>query len=91
MNPTENPYFMAQTAMAQLKAAIHILLTRNQDGLRNSEIGRELGIYMGHVEHEGHIPRTLLSIMEAERVVEQDKKTKIWRLTPSSASKLDSE
>ena len=91
MNSTENPYFLAQTAMAQLKAAIHIVLSRNQGGLRNSEIGRELGIYMGHVEHEGHIPRTLLAIMEAEGVVEQDKKTKIWKIAPASADKLDME
>ncbi len=91
MSPTDNPYFMAQTAIAQLKAAIHILLKRKQDGLRNSEIGRELGIYMGHVEHEGHIPRTLLAIMEAEGVVEQDKKTKLWRLAPGATDKVDLE
>ena len=34
------------------------------------DIGRGLGIYGGHVNHEGHIPRTLLSIMESEGVVE---------------------
>jgi hypothetical protein len=80
MSTTEDPYFLAQMAMAQLKASVHIVLGRNVNGLKNSEIGRELGIYMGHVEHEGHIPRTLLAIMEAEGVVEQDKETKAWRL-----------
>jgi len=40
---------------------------------------------MGHVEHEGHIPRTLLAIMEAEGVVEQVKETKAWRLRTYSS------
>ncbi|ESX18302.1 hypothetical protein X747_06440 [Mesorhizobium sp. LNJC384A00] len=81
MTSITQPYLMAQSAMAQLKAAIHMLLSQApQQGLRNSEIGRQLGIYMGHVEHQGHIPRTLLSIMESEGAVEQDKATKCWRL-----------
>ena len=84
MQTTQHPYFLAQTAMAQLKASVHMLLSRNTQGLKNSEIGRELGIYMGHVEHEGHIPRTLLAIMEAEGVVVQDKKSKVWQLKPRS-------
>jgi len=67
--------------MAQLKSAVHMLLREaGEAGLKNADIGRLLGIYMGHVEHEGHIPRTLLSIMEAEGVAEQDKTTKVWRL-----------
>jgi hypothetical protein len=75
------PYLMAQTAMAQLKSSVHMILAEaGQSGLKNSDIGRLLGIYRGHVEHEGHIPRTLLALMEAEEVVEQDKATKIWRL-----------
>ena len=86
MQTTQHPYFLAQTAMAQLKASVHMLLSRNTQGLKNSEIGRELGIYMGHVEHEGHIPRTLLAIMEAEGVVVQDKKSKVWQLKPRSVS-----
>jgi hypothetical protein len=81
MEKCDQPYLLAQTAMAQLKAAVHQVLTKGpQDGLKNSDIGRLLGIYMGHVEHEGHIPRTLLAIMESEGVVEQDKETKAWRL-----------
>lgn len=75
------PYFLAQSAMAQLKSAVHQLLaSAGPPGLKNSEIGRSLGIYKGHVEHEGHIPRTLLAIMEEEGVAEQDKATKAWRL-----------
>jgi hypothetical protein len=81
MEKCDQPYLLAQTAMAQLKAAVHQVLTQGpEDGLKNSDIGRLLGIYMGHVEHEGHIPRTLLAIMESEGVVEQDKETKAWRL-----------
>ena len=75
------PYFLAQGAIAQLQAAIHeVLGSAMPDGLRNADIGRILGIYMGHVEHEGHIPRTLLAMMEAEGVVEQDKSSKLWKL-----------
>lgn len=74
------PYLMAQEAVAQLKAAIHMLLANSPEGLKNSDVGRALGIYRGHVEHEGHIPRTLLAMMESEGVVEQDKETKVWSL-----------
>ncbi|MQB06446.1 hypothetical protein DXT91_20345 [Agrobacterium tumefaciens] len=75
------PYAVAQLAMSQLKSAIYLLLKDAKiEGMKNSEIGRSLGIYTGHVDHEGHIPRTLLSIMEAEGVVEQNKETKLWSL-----------
>jgi hypothetical protein len=75
------PYQVAQRAMADLKGAIYDLLAANIDRpLKNAEIGRSLGIYSGHVEHEGHISRTLLEIMKAEGVVEQDADTKLWSL-----------
>jgi hypothetical protein len=85
MANSDHPYLIAQTAMARLKAAIHMVLSTNPGGLKNSQIGRVLGIYTGHVEHEGHIPRTLLAIMEAEGVVEQDRNTKVWTLRSPSA------
>ena len=67
--------------MAVLKAAVYqVLLDAGTDGLKNVEIGKALGIYAGHVRHEGHIPRTLLAIMEAEGVTEQHPATKSWRL-----------
>ena len=75
-----SPCTMAQRAMAGLKSAIHEVLLRKTSGLTNAEIGRSLGIYTGHVGHEGHIPRTLLAIMEAEGVVEQDGESKRWSL-----------
>jgi hypothetical protein len=83
----DSSYLLAQTAIAQLKAAVYqVLTTAPGTGLKNSDIGRMLGIYMGHVEHEGHIPRTLLAIMESEGVVEQDLETKAWRLRSYPAS-----
>lgn len=78
---SDQPYAIAQAAMAQLKAAIFMQLkAAGERGLKNSELGRSLGIYTGHVEHEGHISRTLLEIMKAEGVVEQNEQTKVWSL-----------
>lgn len=77
----DGAYHLAQRAMADLKAAIVTLLWQApDDGLSNACIGRSLGIYQGHKGHEGHIPRTLLSIMESEGVVKQDPQSKKWRL-----------
>jgi hypothetical protein len=71
----------AVLAQSGLKAAVHqVLESGPAEGLKNSDTGRLLGIYMGHVEHEGQIPRTLLALMESEGVVEQIKETKAWRL-----------
>jgi hypothetical protein len=79
-------YQISQKAIADLKSAIHILLsTEGKNGLTNSQIGRALGIYTGHVGHEGHISRTLLGIMEAEGVVLQNKETKKWFLKEISS------
>jgi hypothetical protein len=74
-------YRAAQDGLTCLKVAIHALL-EGQAGMTNVEIGRALGIYQGHVGHEGHIPRTLLAMMEAEGVVQQDQ-DKRWRLRSS--------
>tara|TARA_Y100000588_G_scaffold394294_1_gene513995 strand:- start:403 stop:639 length:237 start_codon:yes stop_codon:yes gene_type:complete len=76
-----SPYSKAQTGMAMLKDAVHSLLeTKGAAGASNAEIGRALGIYKGHVGHEGHISRTILGIMESEEVVKQDKDSKAWSL-----------
>ncbi len=78
----DESYADAQSAIAMLKSAIYrVLLDAGQEGLSNAQIGRKLGIYTGHKGHEGHIPRTLLGIMEGEHVVEQDTERKLWRLT----------
>ena len=83
--PTESTalaYANTQAAMASLKSAVYrVLLDAGPNGLKNVDVGRTLGIHAGHVRHEGHIPRTLLAIMESEGVVKQDPDTKSWRLS----------
>ena len=74
-------YHVAQRAMSDLKAAIlRVLASAPASGLSNAAIGRTLGIYAGHVGHQGHISRTLLALMESEGVVEQVADTKRWRV-----------
>ena len=74
-------YAQAQLAMASLKSLVRQTIEAGpESGLKNSEIGRTLGIYSGHIEHEGHISRTLLGMLEAEGVVQQDTSTKRWTL-----------
>ncbi len=73
-------YKLAQSAIADLKTAIYeVLKTAPEGGLTNAQLGRFLGIYSGHVGHEGHISRTLLNMMEAEGVVEQSEDKK-WSM-----------
>jgi hypothetical protein len=75
------PYERAQKAIAELKGSIYeILLKTGEQGLSNAQIGRSLGIYAGHIGHQGHIPRTMLALMENEGVVEQIEDTKRWRI-----------
>ncbi|MCG7573791.1 hypothetical protein MHM39_09425 [Phaeobacter sp. CNT1-3] len=74
-------YHAAQQAIATLKSLVRVVVANAPEGgLKNSEIGRTLGIYSGHVEHEGHISRTLLEMLKAEGVVKQDPTTKAWTL-----------
>ena len=74
-------YLLAQEAMAKLRSAIYLLLNNApSEGLTNASIGRSLGIYSGHIGHEGHISRTVLALMEGEGVIAQDPVSKNWRL-----------
>ena len=74
-------YQLAQAALADLKSAVYLTLeSAPQCGLTNAEIGRSLGIYAGHVGHEGHISRTLLGLLESDGVVEQNTESKRWSL-----------
>lgn len=74
-------YHLAQSAIADLKAAVYeILKAATGPGVSNASIGRMLGIYMGHEGHEGHISRTILAIMEREGVAVQMEDTKVWKL-----------
>lgn len=80
MMKSENPYSIAQSAIADLKTAIYMILEKSESGMTNVDIGKSLGIYQGHIKHEGHIPRTLLALMEHEGVVEQINENKKWKL-----------
>jgi ribosomal protein S19E (S16A) len=53
--------------------------------MANVEIGKTLGIYPGHVGHEGHIPRTILAMLEEAGVVEQDEDSKRWSIVDHGA------
>ncbi len=82
MDRVDEAYRIAQKAVADMKAAI-VMLLRERDtaqGLRNVDIGRRLGIYDGHAGHEGHISRTMLALLESDGIVTQDADTKRWRL-----------
>jgi hypothetical protein len=75
MDDFANAYHQAQRAIADLKAAVlHTLGSQGNEGMTNAELGRRLGIYAGHRGHEGHISRTMLALLEAEGVVDQDPK-----------------
>lgn len=78
---TNELYARAQAAMAELKAAVRgVLSSAPQGGLSNAEVGRALGIYAGHVGHEGHISRTILAMLESEGVAIQNSASKRWEL-----------
>ena len=59
-------YTKAQEGLVGLKTSVRHVLAYYPKGLRNVEIGHLLGIYHGHIGHEGHISKTLLAIMEEE-------------------------
>lgn len=75
-------YKIAQLAMANLKSSVYLALDlAGSQGTTNAELGRSLGIYGGHVGHEGHISRTLLALLESEGVAAQEENTKKWYLS----------
>jgi DNA polymerase/3'-5' exonuclease PolX len=66
-------YRRAQRALAELEAAVvEILATAGSERLRNSQVGRLLGIHPGHVKHQGHISRTVLEMLHEDCVAEQE-------------------
>jgi hypothetical protein len=74
-------FLMAQRALADLKTAVLTTLEASPlPGLRNSQIGRMLGIYGGHKGHQGHISRTVLHMLELDGVIRQDQDTKLWSM-----------
>lgn len=83
-------YRRAQLAVAELKAAVlELLSAAGDEGLKNSQVGRALGVYRGHVGHQGHISRTILEMLKEDEVVEQDGETSHWRLRPVSRIPAD--
>ena len=71
-------YLIAQRAIADLKAAVLTLLRRTGRPMSNAEIGRRLGIYMGHIGHVGHVPRAILALLENEGLAEQIEERGPW-------------
>lgn len=70
-------YQTAQRAVADLKAAVLSHL-RNHGPATNAEIGRSLGIYFGHVRHEGHVSRSILQLLATEGLAIQKAKGGPW-------------
>ena len=67
--------------MAMLKSAVYdILLETGPQGIRNVDVGKALGINLGHERHEGHIQRTVLGLMKDEGVASKDENTQLWSL-----------
>ncbi len=74
-------YDKAQQALTTLKVSVARTLSQvGGKGLRNSQIGRALGIYGGHKGHQGHISRTILHLLELEGIIRQDAISKKWFL-----------
>jgi hypothetical protein len=70
-------YQTAQRAVADLKAAVLSHL-RGRGPATNAEVGRSLGIYFGHVRHEGHVSRSILQLLADEGLVRQSSKGGPW-------------
>jgi hypothetical protein len=83
------PYARAQRALGILKETVYeTIVDGPENGLTNAEVGRMLGIYMGHKGHEGHISRTILSLLEEDGMVYQDKVTKRWMVKNAGQGEL---
>lgn len=73
-----NPYALAQSGLAQLKAAVHILLSGGP--MRQSDISKTLGVRgPSGGENRDFIVFTVLRYMQDEGLVEQ-LENKMWTL-----------
>jgi hypothetical protein len=73
---------LAQESVALMKAAIYKLLANHPEGLKNSYIGRALGVNADFIDdQQGWFSYTVLKMMEIDRTVEQTKARGPWRLT----------
>ena len=81
---TENEilaFAKAQEALALTKEAILRVLSQYPNGLKNSEIGRLLGVNADFLEEQsGWFCYTVLKIMEMDRSVEQTVPKGPWKL-----------
>ncbi|HWP30817.1 MAG TPA: hypothetical protein VNK96_03690 [Fimbriimonadales bacterium] len=74
-------YDLAQEGVILVKRAIRRVFQAHPEGLRNSVIGRLLGVNADFLEdQQGWFQYTVLKIMERERTVEQVKPRGSWRL-----------
>lgn len=82
----QTSYEKAQSGIVLLKSAVYELLSAmGENGIRNVDVGRRLGVYAGHIGHEGHIPRTILELLKSEGVAEQ-RNDKKWYLKAESSN-----
>ena len=81
----KTPYEKAQLGIVLLKAAIYeMLLEAGNQGIRNVDVGKRLGIYAGHIGHIGHISRTILEFLRSEGVADQ-RADKRWALVQAES------
>ena len=75
-------YGRAQNAILELKAAVLSLLsTAPSDGMKNCELGRSLGLYMGYGgQHQGCLMRTILDLLEQEGSVVKEPDSQAWSI-----------
>jgi len=80
-------YQMAQQAVSLMKIAIVRLLSESPEGLKNSDIGRRLGVNGDHLGGQpGWFPWTVLKMMELDRTVEQPVPKGPWKLVDLSSA-----
>jgi len=69
---------LVERALSELRGVVHAKLLENKDGLTNAQLGRSLGLYMGHVGHQGCVSRTILEMLKENEMAWQDPATKRW-------------
>lgn len=83
---TSAAYTIAQEAMAQLRSAIHQLLSEHPAGLSEGQIGLALGLKSAQIEDSSTIAALMLALMEAEGAIALDSAASIWKVTGTAAA-----
>jgi hypothetical protein len=74
-------YALSQESVRLMKEAIMRVLLAYPEGLKNSEIGRLLGVNADFLDdQQGWFCYTILKIMEQEKIVEQTESRGPWKL-----------